>query len=579
MRHGRLWPMWALSCAALFGGWTELRGQSADLREPPPQVAGAAAALPPDQWLIRLREGELSPEQVASATALALRAQADEGTQWDPRWGEFVELARQKGGVSDDLWRDYLLGAVRFKVRAATAAKRSAGLQLWVDHQQARTSRHGVSARATGVREDDLSGIPTKPRESLRSDELNLDSMSGHGQGWTEDLTQERYAALQPGPQTYHYRYVIQLLAGNPAKALGERVVEGTIPWRLLAENEAPPLPEMRPDPSLRAALEKSISRHNIFRDENDRTLVKATIQVDYPPTGMGFVMALRARGQTWPLGSVAWAKGLGWSWAFDVDLPEDMHRVDVVLTPSARDVPRLANEFRYQLMGIDAIWDGPEIVIPSVEIHSLRIRMQKIPPLSKTAAFEYALSLIESSDPAAQQMRRDGDTYGARASLEKRIQEHPDDSMAHYELGCILTAEGRLKDAVDRFEQALHPEPAPALRRQIQSQLRRICSMWLQLADSGDPAAMASLGAAYEHGWGVARDIGEAKRLYRNGSNTGHAEAMCRLASLYERKEGATVDTEKADEWYRNQVMYWYRRSADLGNEEAKRWLSTHGN
>jgi len=35
----------------------------------------------------------------------------------------------------------------------------------------------------------------------------------------------------------------------------------------------------------------------------------------------------------------------------------------------------------------------------------------------------------------------------------------------------------------------------------------------------------------------------------------------------------------QKADEWYRTKTMYWYRRAADLGNEEAKNWLSAHGN
>jgi TPR repeat protein len=87
----------------------------------------------------------------------------------------------------------------------------------------------------------------------------------------------------------------------------------------------------------------------------------------------------------------------------------------------------------------------------------------------------------------------------------------------------------------------------------------------------------MTALGSAYEHGWGTGAEPQEAKRWYVNAANAGNAEAMCRIASLYEHKSGASVQTAQADEWYRDQAMEWYRKSAVLGNSEARQWLTIH--
>jgi TPR repeat protein len=180
------------------------------------------------------------------------------------------------------------------------------------------------------------------------------------------------------------------------------------------------------------------------------------------------------------------------------------------------------------------------------------------------------------------QQWKSDGDTARARAELEKRIAARPADTAAHYTLGCLFTAENDLSSAVKHFVEAQRTKPDVAMSRQIQRQLRRLCSMWFHLAENEDPQvtnppAMTALGAAYEHGWGVGIDVQEAKRWYRNAANAGDAAAMCRIASIYEHKTGATVETPQSDEWYRAQALEWYRKAAALGNAEAKQWLTTN--
>lgn len=568
----------ALLYATLSGQVIESLGQPAALGAPAPEAAAETEVLTPERWKQRLEENKLSVEQIASATVSALRAQADDTTKWNPQWGDFVELARKRGELSDDLWRDYLLGAVRFKIRVSTDAKRSMGLKIWMDQQFARTGTDFEEGKAVGRREDDLSGISIKSNDAFVYGEVNLSSNNGTGTGWTEDLTQQKYAALKPGPQKYHYRYRVQVFdAKRPEKALGERTFEASIPWQLVADDATLPLPALHADPALRAAVAKSIRVNYILRDKSDKSFVQISLQADHPPTGMAFDVFLRWHGQSWPLGPVGWVKEKIGSWGFDTDLPVEIGQVDVVLVSSAQAAAKLVNRDDYRLMSLDAIWDGPEIVIPAVDIRTQRIEMERIEPSKGRTAREHALALMDSTDPAAIQIKRDGNVIGARAQLERRLAEHPDDPAASYELGCVLTAAGDLRRAMDRFVAARRLEPEAPLQSNIQREQRSLCAMWLSLAEAGNAEAMVALGAAYEYGTGVGSDIQEAKRWYRNASNGGNAEAMCHLAAQYEQKAGSTVHTEKADQWYHDQALELYRKSAGLGYEEAKQWLTTH--
>lgn len=583
LNSGRVWPRLLLSCALAVCGAIAASSQSPSPTQLP-LVDGArgAAEAAPAQWISRLNDGKLSPEEIASGTALALHAQSDNATKWDHGWGDFVELAHKAGKLPDNLWRDYLLGAVRIRIRVGNAAKRSGGLQIWIDYESARTGGYGPPGKVIGIREDDLSGIPIKGVKAVRSSRMNLSSNGGGGVFLTEDLTQERYAALKPGPQTYHYRYLLWVTdekagGASPDHPPAQRIIEGELPWQLLAEDAAPLLPEMRANPALRPAIEKALHGAYIMRDENDKTLAEIMIQVDHPPTPMAFEMSLRNGDDVWPLGPVGWADDRPSWWAFDVDLPEDIKQVDMVLLPSAQAAAAISNDWRHGFLDVKTVWDGPQIVIPRVEVRTQRITMIKVKQPTPEAAREYALAQMSPFDPVVELIKRDGNITTARAQLEKKRKEHADDIMAAYGLGCVLMADNDLTGAMKQFVEAVQLNPEKSLRRQIQRQQRRLCAMWLTAAESGDAASMTALGAAYEHGWGAGSEIQEAKRWYRSASNGGNADAMCRLAALYENKTGATIHTARADEWYRLQTLDWYRKSAGLGNQEAKQWITAH--
>jgi hypothetical protein len=549
----------------------------------PSGASNSQEVVAPDELLKRLEAGALSSEQITAGATAALHAQADENTLWDSKWGKFVEGARKAGRLSDEQWGDYLLGAVRFKIRVGRGVKRSAGLPIWINQESARTGGDAPPARAVGVREVDLSGIRLISNQSRSQDAMNLALGSGHGSGWTEELTDEHYAALQPGPQTFHYRYRITVFDAraekdHAEKPLGERVVEGTIPWRLLGEDEAPLLPAMQPNPDLRSAIEKSFRADYALRDDRDKTLVDLMIQVDHPPTNMAFDVVMRANGELLPLGPVAWANDKISSYSFQTDLPENVQTVDLILTPSAKAATGQTDGYHWiDLMDVAAVWDGPAITLSNIRVQTQRLGLKTIHPLAKQAAFEYALAQMDASDSAAQRMKHDGNTVAARGELERRIKDDPGDVVAHYELGCILVADGDENGAMAQFVEARQWKRSVALSHQIQAQQRRLCSLWSQRAEKEDAAAMAALGMAYEQGWGVAANAQEAKRWYRNASNAGQAEAMFHLAAMYEQKVAATVHTSEADQWYHDEALTWYRQAASLGNEDAKHWLSTH--
>jgi tetratricopeptide (TPR) repeat protein len=270
----------------------------------------------------------------------------------------------------------------------------------------------------------------------------------------------------------------------------------------------------------------------------------------------------------------VAWVRGRIGSWHFEIELPEGIESAEAVLQPSPEAAATLAGRSGslYSVMGIRSIWDGPEVVVPGVRIHQQKLGMVKLSALPPKEAVDYALEKMDPADAVTQQLRRTRDTAAARAALEPRRE-----AGARFALGCLLTAEGKYAAAMERFLEARDLQPAPAVLRQIRQEQRRLCALWLQQAEGGDAVAMTSLGAAYEQGHGVASDAQAAKRWLRLGSNAGNAEAMFRLAALYERMAGAGVDTEQSRQWYREQTLDWYRKSATLGYEPAKKWITAH--
>ena len=536
----------------------------------------------PDQTKEQIEAGTATPEQIASAAAVAIRLQADDAIPWDKRWGQFMELARKKGLLGDDLWRDYLLGSLRFEVRVAHWAKRKNGIMIYFDQKPARTGGAEIAAEAVGTREDDLSGIPTLPNKYSRRMGMNLYNGGGSGLGWGEDLNDKHYAKLKPGPQTYHYRYqmrVYEKVGDDPeklGKLLGEKNVEGSVPWQLLADDDAPRIPALQPNPELRAQVQKAFGLPYILRDDRDKTLVEAMIQADHPATNMAFDLAVRAGGQIWPAGPVAWAKGKMDRFDFRLDLPADLTHADLVLTPSAKAVADLAENWRRELTGVDAIWDGPPIVIANVKIQTQRLGVGALEPPEKEDARKYALTLLDPNDPAAQALKR-GDVQEARTQLMAQATQHPREASPLFALGCVFAAEGDYSSAMNRFVEAQNLDASDDLRLRIRKEQRRISSVVAHLAESGQADAMELLGEAYERGWGVSTILEEAKHWYRNAANAGNAGAMCRLAAIYDAQLGASVHTAEADQWYHSQAREWYRKSAGLGCAEAKEWLTSH--
>ena len=531
----------------------------------------------PAQWLQQLKTGKLSAEQIADVTAQALRAQADLEKPWNSAWGEFVEAARAAGMESDETWRFYRLKSMHVMAQVAPAAKRSSGLPISIGIE----TRTGNRALGTAER----SILATISEIPIRVEESGLGNLISNGQGlaWPEELKDQRYAALQPGPQTFHYRVTIKLYdvpTGNEArgKLQGEVVFEETRPWELMVEEAPPPPVSTRPDPALQPAIEKSFSFRAIHRDVYDPTFVQVLIRANHPPTDQAYDVVLRTGGVSYPIGPVGWLKGKESTWVFDTDLPNGINEADLVLQPSARAATSLfCDDFlRLQVVGLREIWAGPEIVVPHVAITSDPVEMRAFWPPPPESALAYALSQMNPAAPAAVLMAHDRNTAGARKLLEQTVAEHPQDAVAQFQLGCVLAAEASLRPAMEHFCAAQRHEPEPVLAHRIRVEQRRLCAQWTALRLK-DATANEPLGEAYEHGWGVGVDLDQAKRLYRLASVAGQPGAMRRLAAMYEHRAGATVHTEQAEAWYAAQTREWYEKAAGLGDKEAMQWTKSH--
>ena len=115
---------------------------------------------------------------------------------------------------------------------------------------------------------------------------------------WTEELTDAAYAGLKPGRQTYHYRYRMEFLGDTwpkdevHTKPLAERVIEGTLPWTLVADDK--PYAPRREGRRIFAHGDGNSIQVQVSRAAKDTSLVRITIQARKPPTGMAFDVSLR---------------------------------------------------------------------------------------------------------------------------------------------------------------------------------------------------------------------------------------------------------------------------------------------
>jgi len=109
----------------------------------------------------------------------------------------------------------------------------------------------------------------------------------------------------------------------------------------------------------------------------------------------------------------------------------------------------------------------------------------------------------------------------------------------------------------------------------------RRVDVQQLQnQADQGDPTAQFKLGAAYDYGTGVTRDLSQAVHWYRKAAEQGNTHAQNSLGSMYHNGEGVTQDLDQAVQWYRKasdqdyaegHTNYGYMLDHGLGVDQDK--------
>jgi len=87
--------------------------------------------------------------------------------------------------------------------------------------------------------------------------------------------------------------------------------------------------------------------------------------------------------------------------------------------------------------------------------------------------------------------------------------------------------------------------------------------SEWRPLAQAGDPRARAMLAFAYEHGYGVPRDLITATALYEQSARQGVAAVQHDLGSRYFQGHGVPKDFELA--------VSWWQRAAEQGIASAQ--------
>lgn len=80
--------------------------------------------------------------------------------------------------------------------------------------------------------------------------------------------------------------------------------------------------------------------------------------------------------------------------------------------------------------------------------------------------------------------------------------------------------------------------------------------------AENGDPAAQCALGACFESGAGMLKDLDQAAKWYRRAAAQGDAMAECALASCYERGQGVKKDLAEAAKFYTQAAEQGYTRA-----------------
>lgn len=348
------------------------------------------------------------------------------------------------------------------------------------------------------------------------------------------------------------------------------------LPSALFAQVPATTLPALKADEALWPEIEKGFSIQAL-RDTRDTSLVQIMIQVDRPLVGMGFDVSLTIGDRQLPVGPVAWSKDKIRWWAFDVDVPTGHSTLDVVFTPSAPSAAKLKQRDPDDLKDLNSIWTGAPIQIQTkVSDQALGGMIKEWPPSNEQARSDLN-GLLAGDDAVIEKLKRGGNLAEARKELERQVKERPEDATAWFNLGCVTAATKDWQPALSSFAKTRQIDADSSLADRAQRQLRRNGGYIAFAAEREDGAAMVALATMYQRGWGPQVDRQTAKKWFRNAANAGSAAAMVQLAVMYDQDLAGGVKTPKADAWYREQIREMYRGAAELGNEEAKKWLATH--
>ena len=87
--------------------------------------------------------------------------------------------------------------------------------------------------------------------------------------------------------------------------------------------------------------------------------------------------------------------------------------------------------------------------------------------------------------------------------------------------------------------------------------------SAWRRAAEQSHAEAEFRLGALYENGRGVAKDLEQARSWYARAAEHGSQKAQFNLGHMYATGTGVARDEAEA--------ARWYRRAAELGNAHAQ--------
>lgn len=340
------------------------------------------------------------------------------------------------------------------------------------------------------------------------------------------------------------------------------------------ADSQSWPLPALKPDPSLKAAIEKALdpasSDIHLSRDTRDKTLVQVFMQIDRPPADMAFDVSLQGGNLSWRVGPVAWKKGDAQWWAYDVDLPENLTHVNVVFTPNARAGMMMSRFPTFPINGLAAIWSGSTTVTSEIKIRDQVITMIKLKPPIEGEMREHLFDALPSDSNSVQQLAGGATIDDMRKSLEEQIAKPNAKPEKLYELGCMLIAQGQLEEAMKFL---VKTRDTPELAGSTQRELRYICARWLDAADNGSLPEMYALGRAYEQGHGVGMDKQKAAYWFRKAANAGHVEALKRWTALREPPQPVDDSAKKALESYRTQALDWHRQSVISYQD----WVSAH--